>query len=168
MRRPDPPPAPAIRRAGLADVDLLAEIHRRCFEDAWDRRAMVEIVSMPGVSALLADAPAATKGAAASAGLAVLRVAADEAELLTIGVIPDRRRRGIGRALVEAASAAAQAAGARCLYLEVGEDNQAARRLYQSLAFVEAGYRRGYYAARPPGVAARTALVLRRRWAGSA
>lgn len=168
MTRPASPPAPAIRRAGLADVDLLAAIHGRCFEDAWDRRAMVEIVSMPGASALLASAPAPAKGGTAAAGLAVLRVAADEAELLTIGVLPDRRRRGIGRALVAAACAAAQAAGARWLYLEVGEDNDAARRLYESLVFVEAGHRRGYYAARPAGVAARTALVMRRRCAGAA
>ena len=64
---------------------------------------------------------------------------------MTLAVRPERRRRGLGQALVEAALADPASAGARRVYLEVRPSNLAARALYGSLGFTETGVRPRYY-----------------------
>ncbi len=83
------------------------------------------------------------------------RVAADEAEILTLAVAPALRRQGRARALLTHAARHAGAAGATALFLEVSDANLAARGLYQAAGFRAVGKRRGYYAS------GETALVLR-------
>lgn len=146
-----------IEAAGAAAGELLAELHGRCFTDAWDRDAVAGLLATPGVFALIAT----TFGPApAPVGFLLARVAADEAELLTVGVIADRRCRGVGSALLRAALDHVAAAGARRVYLEVEETNQPALALYRRVGFEAAGRRPGYYADRCG--ARRDALVLRR------
>jgi ribosomal-protein-alanine N-acetyltransferase len=105
----------------------------------WDAATFAELIAMPGTAGRLAldgDMPV---------GLVLWRVAADEAEILTICTAPDRRRQGAGRFLLEAAIAAISATGGRRLLLEVAVDNGPAIALYGALGFTEAGRRRGYY-----------------------
>lgn len=78
---------------------------------------------------------------------AVLLAAADEVELLVLGVAPEHQRRGVGRALLEHACQAARRAGKARLLLEVRVSNTAARAFYARLGFHEIGRRRGYYQA---------------------
>ncbi len=78
-------------------------------------------------------------------GYVIGRVAADEGEILNVGVHPQWRRRGIARALVRALLDALGAAGARAVYLEVRESNAAARQLYAAFGFGEIGRRARYY-----------------------
>ncbi|MEO1722802.1 MAG: GNAT family N-acetyltransferase [Pseudomonadota bacterium] len=92
--------------------------------------------------------------------VAVLRFAADEAEILTIGVVPSARRSGLGRALLNAALAIAEGSGAASVFLEVAEDNTAARTLYDDTWFVEVGRRASYYLRRDGSRV--DALILRR------
>lgn len=93
-------------------------------------------------------------------GFAVSRHVLDEAELLTIVLDPALRGQGRGRQLLETHFAALRAAGVRTIFLEVAEDNKAARALYSRFGFAEVGKRAGYY---PAGGGLRaTALVLRR------
>lgn len=89
------------------------------------------------------------------------RVAADEAELLTLAVHPDARRRGLGRRLLREFEVRAAAAGAATAFLEVAADNASARALYAAAGWREAGRRRGYYLR--PATAPVDALVLRRK-----
>jgi ribosomal-protein-alanine N-acetyltransferase len=93
-------------------------------------------------------------------GFALWRVAVDEAELLTIAVEEGHRRRGAGRALLEAVIDRVRAGGATSLFLEVGADNPAAWSLYEQNDFRAVGRRNGYYSRgdRP----AADALVMRR------
>lgn len=89
-------------------------------------------------------------------GLILLRVAADEAEILTIGVAPERRRCGGAARLLERAMAQCAARGARVVFLDVADDNEPARRLYTREGFLEIGARPSYYArGAAPAVAAR-------------
>jgi len=67
------------------------------------------------------------------------------AEILTIGVIPSARRRGLATKLLHALLDEAARRGAEECFLEVREDNTAARAFYASEGFVEIGVRRGYY-----------------------
>lgn len=74
-------------------------------------------------------------------GLAVLRFrpsiwsAALECYLAELYVVPDRRGRGLGRALMEEAIALARDEGADHMDLGTSEDDAAARALYESLGF---------------------------------
>ncbi|MBY6365738.1 ribosomal protein S18-alanine N-acetyltransferase [Rhodococcoides corynebacterioides] len=88
------------------------------------------------------------------AGIALLGTGSGaEAEIHTIGVDPAAQGRGIGRALLADALAAADAHGGP-VFLEVRTDNDAALGLYRSSGFAIVGTRRGYY--RPSGADAYT------------
>ncbi|MFC5390563.1 ribosomal protein S18-alanine N-acetyltransferase [Brevundimonas bullata] len=116
-------------------TEALAAIHAEAFETPWDAASLSALLASPGVF-VVADAD----------GFILIRVVADEAEILTLAVRPSARRGGLGARLVEAAVVRAAALGADRMFLEVAEDNVAARALYARAGFHEAGRRRGYYA----------------------
>lgn len=132
---------------GLSDPAHLAALHAQAFDAFWDAAAFSALLDQPGVSALAEDD-----------GFILVRIVADEAEILTLAVRPAARRSGLGGRLVLAAAAAAAESGAARMFLEVADDNVAARALYARAGFVEAGRRPGYYA-RPDG-SRRDALLL--------
>lgn len=127
-----------IRAAGPAEAGALADLHAQCFPppEAWGPDAMRLMLEMPGAFALMVPEQA----------LVLARVAADEAEILTLCVVPSARQQGLGQALMAAAMAAAAARGAGAMFLEVAAGNIAAQRLYSAMGFVAAGRRRRYYA----------------------
>ena len=120
-------------------AERFAAIHAEAFagpDDApWSAAAFADLLGQAGVFA--AEAPD---------GFILMRAAADEAEILTLAVRPAARRGGQGGRLVGEGVLAAAARGAARVFLEVAEDNAAARALYARAGFVEAGRRRGYYA----------------------
>lgn len=123
-----------------ADAALLAALHGRCFPDEpWDAAAFAGLLATPGARAL------GLAGDGGLSGLALLRSAAEESEILSIGVAPEARGRGLGGALLAAAMAAARADGATALFLEVAADNAPALALYRRFGLGEVGRRRGYY-----------------------
>lgn len=73
-------------------------------------------------------------------------IAGDQAEILTVGVVPSAQRRGLARQMLAALYAEAKRRGAHELFLEVRVDNDAAIALYRAEDFSELGRRRGYYA----------------------
>lgn len=99
-------------------------------------------------------------------GFALGRVAADEAELLTLAVAPHARRRGLGGRLLALYEAEAQARGARTSVLEVAADNLPARALYAVRGYAEAGRRPGYYGA-DAGAPEADAILLQRPLGGA-
>jgi len=78
-------------------------------------------------------------------GWAGIRVLADEGEILTVGVVPSTRRRGVARRLIAALLEEARTRSVTEVFLEVRIDNEAARALYKSEGFEPIGLRRGYY-----------------------
>ena len=116
--------------ADLARLHGLAFLHPRPWSEAEFR-------------ALLARADTLT--IAAPEGFAIGRVTLDEAELLTIAVAPDARRKGLGRSLLGQFLATAATRGARTVFLEVDSLNTPARALYQAMGFTQVGLRRNYY-----------------------
>ena len=127
--------------------DSLAALHATAFDTPWDAGAFAALLVQPGVLALDRED-----------GFILIRIVADEAEILTLAVRPEARRRGLGLILVEDAARAAADAGATKLFLEVAEDNAAARSLYARAGFEAAGRRPRYYAR--PGGAAVDAFIL--------
>jgi [ribosomal protein S18]-alanine N-acetyltransferase len=124
----------------IAMAEVAAALHEASgFHEPWNAHAFAELLAMPGTAGMLALA------GEEPTGLVLWRIAADEAEILTICTLPDRRRGGVGRHLLLAATQAMKTAGAQRLLLEVAIDNRAAIRLYRTFRFVELGRRRGYY-----------------------
>lgn len=147
--RDDEYPARDLRLA-----ETLARIHAAAFAEAgrpWSGPELMALLEEPAVGLRLAHHERRAAGdRLAPAGFALFRVAADEAELLTVSVVPEARRAGLGRALVGACEAGARQAGARRMFLEVGAGNAPARALYDGAGYREVGRRRGYYQ-RPDG-----------------
>jgi [ribosomal protein S18]-alanine N-acetyltransferase len=114
----------------------MATIHAAAFSTPrpWTEAELAEMLTNPLVFAL--DRPG---------GFLVGRVVAGEAELLTIAVDPALRRQGTGAALMAAFLDHARRAGADRAFLEVADDNTAARALYQRSGFVVIGRRKAYY-----------------------
>jgi len=78
-------------------------------------------------------------------GFIVYRVVADQAEIITIGVSPAARRGGIATAMLEIAMRDAKKRGAEKMFLEVAQNNTAARELYARAGFIPVGIRPKYY-----------------------
>ena len=134
--------------ASLVHAELLAGMHRICFADAWDAKAMADLLTMPGAAALIAvdgRSLAPSTRPPGPAGFVLWRVVADEAEILSIAVLPPWRRGGLGRQLLEAALIAACRAGAGNMFLEAATSNVAALALYEKHGFVRVGLRKAYY-----------------------
>ena len=131
-----------VLQASPQDAPLLARLHAHCFDKAWDAEAMATFIRGPGTVCLIGfagdDSPM-------PGGLLIARSAADEAELLTIGVAPACRHLGLGRALLAHAVAALAAVGTKRFFLEVDETNDAAIALYHAIGAKPVGRREGYY-----------------------
>lgn len=124
--------------AGAEHAHAMASIHHACFgADAWPAASIAALFESPLVFGLLSE-----RGA-----LAIARAVADEAELLTIGVVPASRRHGLARLLLNEVSAEACRRGANILFLEVAAANHPALSLYRAAGFVETGRRHDYYGA---------------------
>jgi ribosomal-protein-alanine N-acetyltransferase len=141
-----------VRQAGLLDAGVLARLHGTCFARAWDEPAMMPFAASPEVLCLIG----LVKNA--EAGFFIARKASDEAEILTFGVAPEFRKMGLGRAMLDAAMERLRASGAKRLFLEVEESNEAALRLYLSFGGKAVGHRKDYYA--PGSDAAILSLAL--------
>jgi len=138
-------PSVSTRRAGMADCVVLSEIHASSFKRAWSDAEFEALLSQPGVHALLAEYHRRF-GSRAPAGFILYRLAADEAEILSVAVAPTYRRRGVGKTLMENTLRQVYRAGAQSIHLEVEDSNHAAIRLYRGVEFRESGRRPGYYA----------------------
>ena len=129
-----------IQPASAEQAALLADLHARSFDKGWSANDVSKLMENPAVFAVVSQEHDALHG------FAVAWVAAGDSELLTLAIVPEARRRGLGVELVEATAARAVARGAGSMHLEVAEDNAAARALYEKLGFAQTGRRPGYYA----------------------
>ena len=93
-------------------------------------------------------------------GFAVSRMAADEAEILSIAIDADQRGRGLSRNLLLTHLGHLAGRGVRSVFLEVEENNQPARRLYEWAGFGVVGRRERYY--QQAGGEQLNALLMRR------
>lgn len=142
--------SPAFSAAGTRDAAVIAQLHALSFGRGWDEDEVYRLLIDSAVVAHRAMTGRAL------VGFVMSRMAADEAEILSIAITPSRRGRGLSRPLLDYHLRSLAGLGARAVFLEVDEHNGPARRLYDGAGFREVGRREGYYA----GGAA--ALVLRR------
>lgn len=132
-----------VRLADSSMCGRLAAIHGAAFDkEGWDADSFAQLLAQDGTRALVA---VETGQEPIACGFVLVRIAADEAEILTLAVVPARRRERIATRLVDSAKRYVAAGGARALFLEVATDNTPARLLYDALGFSQVGLRRGYY-----------------------
>ena len=116
---------------------LLAHLHDQCFERPWSAKSFQSLLTMPGVTALVAsrgDEPV---------GLVLTRQAGDEAEILTIGVLEEARRQGVARRMLEQVIAGSDKLAS--IFIEVDVANDHALWFYEDAGFKTTGRRRDYY-----------------------
>jgi [ribosomal protein S18]-alanine N-acetyltransferase len=146
--------APVLSAANVRDARALAVLHAASFHRGW---------SDGEFEALLRDrnvvADRATTGGRL-VGFILSRIAADEAEILSVAVAASRRGKGLARQLLDLTLRRLAGLGTRAVFLEVDEANTPARRLYRRAGFREVGRREGYYPGSQNQGAA--ALILRR------
>jgi len=131
-----------IRTAGVPDLEAIMQIESSVFEsDAWSPDAMRAELGSSHTFYLVAESDGRVEG---YAGLLAPK-GASQADIQTIAVIPEARRKGLGRELVTLLLAEATERGAREIFLEVRADNPHAQALYESLGFEEIAIRVGYY-----------------------
>lgn len=142
----------ALKPVGVAHAAAMAAIHRLAFppSEAWGTDAIALQLALPGVYGWLDQ----------RGGMILARVAADEVEVLTLAVVPEARRQGVGTRLLDTAMRLAVSHGARTAFLEVSVGNTAATLLYARAGFAPVGRRPRYYADGTDALVLRRTLVL--------
>ena len=132
-----------LRPVGKEAAPILTEIHAEAFANYWNPNDFNDFFAISGTTGLLAEAEGATNSF--PAGMAVLRVIGDQADIITIAVRPRHRRQGLARALMQHAMDLAIKSGASTMYLDVEEGNIPAIYLYEALGFRQLSRRKLYY-----------------------
>jgi ribosomal-protein-alanine N-acetyltransferase len=145
---------PSVEDAALRDAPKLAELHGASFHRGWgtgefeqmmlDRNTLVHRLR---------------QGRQIN-GFSVSRIAADEAEILSIAIAQRQRGRGLSRELLNVHLGHLAGRGVKRVFLEVEENNRPARRLYERAGFRVVGRRERYY--RDAGRQQLNALVMQR------
>jgi [ribosomal protein S18]-alanine N-acetyltransferase len=141
---------PSIAEARASDASKIAAVHTASFPRGWSEEEFQR---------LLADRSVVTHRLNLGGkliGFIMSRMAAGEAEILSVAVGPPWRGRGFSRPLLDLHLRRLAGLGVRRVFLEVGEHNRPAGRLYRNAGFTEVGRRKAYY---DDGA---TALILRR------
>jgi ribosomal-protein-alanine N-acetyltransferase len=147
-------PDPLLADAAPKDAAAIGHLHAASFRRGW---------SEDEIERLLLDRSVIAHRVTIGrdfAGFVMSRIAAGEAEILSIAVTAPKKGRGLAARLLRHHLGRLAGAAVRTVFLEVDEDNAPALRLYRRAGFREVGRRTGYYPA-PNGKAA-NALVLRR------
>ena len=146
-------PALDIVSAGPPMAALCAHLHQLSFESAWGVEAFERMLTMPQNRGLIAQVDEQP------VGLVVFQIAGEDSDLVTLCVAPEWRHRGIASGLYVHGERLLAGLGVTSIFLEVAEDNQAARGLYASLGFEKTGMRPDYYARQGENA---NAIIMRR------
>jgi len=145
-----------IEALGPRHAARVSVLHATSFAYGWDQPEVARMLSEPSI---LSDGVFSGQSRQ-PCGFVMSRLAADEAEILTICIDPAHRGRGLGHLLLERHLAHLVRCGVATLFLEVEDNNAPALALYRAFHFAKVGERPGYYL-KPDGTRA-LALILRR------
>jgi ribosomal-protein-alanine N-acetyltransferase len=145
---------PVLSEATARDAAAIARLHAASFNRGWSEDELDRLL----VERNVLTHRATVRGRLV--GFIMSRLAAGEAEILSVAVSSSWRGKGLARRMLNLHMGRLSGLGTRVVFLEVDEGNTAARKLYRRAGFSEAGRREGYYAGADGKRA--TALVLRR------
>ena len=112
----------------------LANLHKKCFPNRpWSADDFRDL-KQSGCEIIMSEN-----------GFIVYRIAVDEAEIITIGVNPEKRRQGIASAMIGIIEKNIKNQGVKKIFLEVAANNISAQKLYENAGFKRVGIRPKYY-----------------------
>lgn len=144
-----------IRPVGREHAKALADIHGRCFAKGWSHLEFESFFERKGVFSAIAH-----HKDHAGVGFVLCWLIEDQCDLLSMGVLADYRRDGVGLMLLNYALENAALLGAKYMVLEVNVNNTAAQMLYESHGFEKFSVRKDYYS-NPDGTRA-DAICMRK------
>lgn len=148
-----------VMPAQTGDWPELARIHKESFSNAWSAGDLERLAASKGTKVWLARPQG--KGSSPPHGFVIVRNAADEAEIITIGTASRHRKKGAARALMHHVIRELRNERMAKLFLEVSSANMPALDLYNSLGFRRSGMRKAYYSSASEGSGeAADALVM--------
>lgn len=128
-----------IRKMTLQDAPAVADLEKLCFSDPWSEKSIASEVNNPLSYWLVAEENGEIAGYVGSQSVL------DAADMMNLAVNPDYRRKGIGKALIDALTQHLMENNVIALLLEVRVSNLPAIALYEKLGFVQVGRRPKYY-----------------------
>lgn len=132
--------AGVVRRATAADLPALLDLERRSFATPWPEGAFARELELPQAEVWLVEDHGGDV-----VGYVDLWLLEGEVEILNVAVDPQRRRGGIGRALLDKVRERLDEHDAEAVFLEVRRGNEAAIGLYRACGFHQVGLRKRYY-----------------------
>jgi ribosomal-protein-alanine N-acetyltransferase len=126
-------------RAGAERAQEIAALHRLLLEPA-GTSAAARLLARRG-----RWRSSRRRAVGRAAGFVLAQVAADEAEILSVGVAKSCQRADLGSRLVAELVCRLRSLCVRELFLEVATDNAAALACYRKLGFTAVGVRKSYY-----------------------
>jgi ribosomal-protein-alanine N-acetyltransferase len=128
-----------LRAIHDGDVEVLAEMEKRCFKEPWTAEMFSALLSYPFQHGFIAEEGGQV------CGYCCLSVVFDEAEILNIAVDTSYRKRGFGEQILESVLEKAKELGAEKCFLEVRVSNFPAISLYEKYGYQTFGVRAKYY-----------------------
>lgn len=114
--------------------DKLSNLHKKCFPSKpWSADDFRDL-KQSGCEIIMSEN-----------GFIVYRIVLDEAEIITIGVNPEKRRQGIASAMIGIVEKTIKNQGVKKIFLEVAANNISGQKLYENYGFRTVGLRPKYY-----------------------
>ena len=130
-----------IRAAEQMDIDAIVRVENACFSTPWS----IDAIKHEICENKLADFMIACDEENNSIGYIGIWTLLDECQINKIAVMPEKRKIGIGKAILNHVLELTRDMGVKSWYLEVRESNTAAQALYRSAGFSSVGTRKNYY-----------------------
>ena len=129
-----------IRSVGRTHAKALSELHGQCFAKGWGYLEFESFFERAGVFAGIAYRDQMP------VGFVLCWLIEDQCDLLSMGVLAEHRRDGVGLMMLDYALSTAHDMGAEYMTLEVNINNVAAQKLYEENGFIAFSTRKDYYA----------------------
>ena len=132
-----------------ACAEMMASLHAKSFDAPWSADDFSSLLSL-----------STTKGLIFEGGMIVCSICGEDAEILTLCVSPEYRRKTIAKQMIEKMCAYMKNFQVACLFLEVNVNNLPAIKLYEKCGFEKVGRRKDYY---KTSAGRQDALVLKKK-----
>jgi [ribosomal protein S18]-alanine N-acetyltransferase len=126
-----------IRTFRPADFDRLWKIDQTCFAPgiAYTQMDLTGFITRRKAITLVAEYPRGSEFTGAIAGFAVAQPIRNIGRILTLDILPEARRFGLGTRLMQECENRLRAGGCQKIYLETAVNNEPALRLYEKLGY---------------------------------
>lgn len=136
-----------LRSFQAEDFETLWAIDQVCYEPgvAYSRRELKNYLSFPGADCVVAEESVVTESSQKIVGFCVTAQRGEWGYIVTIDVLAEARRHGVGSMLLGEAERRMAERGVGEIALETATDNEAGIAFWKKHAYRNRGVRKGYY-----------------------